>query len=170
MAKKKQKEPQHAPRDYAYIRLWAAFDKWSPQQLIDTQEKAAAQRRGLNVVWYNPVSDRWVDTDDIMGPEARKALGLPALILVCPECQGDTIACTACGATYQIRRGLGLCENEGCLAVTGALECKNGVCRSVVSFSGKGVIVVETNDDEDAPVLRPWGEIVDGAPAEKAAG
>lgn len=170
MAKKKQKEPEHAPRDYAYIRAWATYERWGPERLIETQQMAADDRQSLDVVFWDRSDGAWVKTDEIKARDARKALGLAKVILVCPECQADTLACTACGATYQIRDGLGLCENEGCLAVTGALECKNGVCRSVVSFSGKGVIAIETKGDEDGAVLHPWAEIVDGAPAETAAG
>ncbi len=166
MAKKKQKEPEHAPRDYAYIRKWAAFLKWGPEQLIETQQMAADERQPLDVVFYDYGTLRWFTTGEIKTPDARTALGLPALILVCPECSGDNAICTACGAVYQIRRGLGLCEQERCLATTGALECGNGVCRKVVSFSGEGVIVIPTKGDKDAPVLRPCAERVDGAPAE----
>lgn len=177
MARRKKKEaeapdeaPKPEPRDYKNIRIWAGLHKWAAELLIETQEMAAKEGQDLDVVFFDHdvKGGAWVHAHQIRGAEARKALGLRALILVCPECQADTLSCTACGATYQIRDGLGLCENERCLATTGALECKNGVCREVVSFSGKGVVVIETKGDKDGAVLHPWGEIVDGAPAEQA--
>lgn len=180
MARQKKKEaeapaeaPKPTPRDYYSIRIWAGLHKWGAELLIEEQERAAKEGQPLDVVFFDHAAEEggaWVHRHQIRGLKERAALGLGAVILVCPECQSDNISCTACGAVYQIRDGLGLCENERCLAVTGTLECQNGVCGEVVSFSGKGVVVIETKGDKDGPVLHPWGEIVDGAPAAEATG
>lgn len=152
MAKKKQKEPEHAPRDYVYVRLYANKERWPAALLLETQDRASREGAPLDAVFYEHGDSRWIATKDLTGSLERMALGLDPMLVLCPLCQGGNYVCDNCGTEGPFHVDQALCEDEECWLIAGAIVCAAKKCAAPVSFSGAGVVDLSG----DKPILNGW--------------